>query len=234
MPKKAPKTNQTVPQRGSSTKKQGIQNGHQTRKAVATKRKPKKLPVGKLFMGVALVVLVLAAFGIWQYYEGQKPPAIGGGAGTSPATLSAPNFSLTDINGSQVSLNQFRGKVIGIHFMAVGCHGQINAINQYQLDQLNSTCGSLCAKDAAAFLTIAVATCESSDLEVLRNDYGVSWILGNDYDDETLEIVNAYASHEIGDGTVVLVDKDFNIAYVHTQGVSSDRLSAEIDQLSKA
>jgi hypothetical protein len=58
--------------------------------------------------------------------------------------------------------------------------------------------------------------------------------LGNDYDDGALDIVNAYVPHEIGDGSVVLVDRDFNIVQVYTQGVSSEKLSSRIDQLSKA
>jgi len=201
----------------------------------AAKRRPQKFPFQRLFLGVALIVVILAAYGIWQYYDGQKPPTIGGAAGTiSPPTVSATDFSLADINGTRVTLSQFKGQVIGIHFMAVGCHGQINPINEYQLAQLKGACSNLCGKEPAAILTIAVATCESSDLDVLRTKYGVSWILGNDYDDGALDIVNAYGPHEIGDGSVVLVDRNFNIVQVYTQGVSSERLSSRMDELSKA
>ena len=186
---------------------------------------------------ICLITLVLASYGIWQYYDGQKPPTIGGAAGASASSLStasAPNFSLKDINGTQVSLSQFKGKVIGIHFMAVGCHGQINPINEYQLTQLNGACNNLCGKEDATFLTVAVATCESSDLGVLRSSYGVSWILGNDYADGTLEIVNSYVPFEIRDGTVVLIDKTFSIAEVYQGGVSANQLVSKISQLSGA
>ena len=234
MPKEEKKKSGKERQRERQIRQQRAEGGYQMQKRRDAKSRPRKFPMGKLFLGVALIVLMLTAYGIWQYTEGQKPPTFGGGESISPETVSAPDFSLTDINGTHVSLSQYKGKVIGIHFMAVGCHGQINPINEYQLPQLKGACSSLCGKEPAAILTIAVATCESSDLDVLRTKYGVSWILGNDYDDGALEIVNAYVPHEIGDGSVVLVDKDFNIVQVYTQGVSSERLFSRIDELSKA
>jgi len=211
-------------QRERQIKQQRAEEVYRLRKERAAKKGPRKFPMGKLFLGVALIVLILTGYGIWQAAEGQKPPVFGGGESISPETVSAPEFSLTDINGTQVSLSQYRGKVFGIHFMAVGCHGQINPINEYQLPQLKGACSSLCGKEPAAILTIAVATCESSDLDVLRTKYGVSWILGNDYDDGALDIVNAYIPHEIGDGSVVLVDKTFKIVQFYTKGVSSEKM----------
>ena len=199
------------------------------------KRRPQKFPFQRLFLGVALIVVVLAAYGIWQYYDGQKPPTIGGVSGTvSPSTGPATDFSLRDINGTEVSLSQFNGSVIGIHFMAVGCGGQINPVNEYQLAQLKGTCSNLCGKEPATILTVAVATCESSKIDVLRATYGVSWIMGNDYEDGALDIVNAYVPHEIGDGSVVLIDKAFNVVEVYGGGVAAETLSSRITQLLEA
>jgi len=219
-------------------KNQNSQNMHQSlRQKEAEDRRRTLRSVKIIFSAICLITLLLTSYGIWQYYDGQKPPTIGGAA-TAPdisqSTASAPNFSLKDINGTQVSINQLKGKVIGIHFMAVGCHGQINPINEYQLAQLNSACSNLCGKENAIFLTVAVATCESSDLGVLRSNYGVSWILGNDYADGALEIVNSYVPFEIGDGAVVLVDKNLNIAQIFNGGVSADTLVSKINQLSGA
>ena len=235
MPKEERKKSLKEKQRERQIKQQRAQQGYDTQRERDVKRRPRKWPKGKLIFGVCLIALIFTAYGTWQYYEGQKPPTIGGAAGTiSPPTASATDFSLTDINGTRVTLSQFKGQVIGIHFMSVGCHGQINPINEYQLGQLKGACSNLCGKEPAAILTIAVATCASSDLDVLRRNYGVAWILGNDYDDGALDIVNAYVPHGIGDGSVVLVDRNFNIVQVYTQGVSSERLSSEMDQLSKA
>ena len=180
--------------------------------------------------------MLLTSYGIWQYYDSQKPPTIGSGAAASDISqlVSAPDFSLQDINGTQTSLSQYKGKVVGIHFMAVGCHGQINPINEYQLTQLSKACSNLCKKENVAFLTVAVATCENSQLDVLRSNYGVTWALGNDYTDGALEIVNSYVPFEIGDGAIVLIDKTFSIAGIYNGGISAANLVTKIQQLSGA
>ena len=105
--------------------------------------------------------------------------------------------------------------------------------NSYELAQLNTACNSVCNGNVT-FLTVAVATCESSQLDVLRSDYGVTWALGNDYEDGALEIVNSYVPFGIGDGTIILVDKDHNIAEIYNQGVASSTLVSRINQLSGA
>jgi hypothetical protein len=117
--------------------------------------------------------------------------------------------------------------------MAVGCHGNIEAINSYELTQLSNACNSVC-KGNVTFLTVAVATCENSQLDVLRSNYGVTWVLGNDYADGALEIVNSYVPFGIGDGTIILLDKDHNIAEIYNQGVASNTLVSRINQLTGA
>jgi hypothetical protein len=233
MPKQG-KKNWKDQERERQIKQQRNQQTYQRQsKPNRTNKRSKLRSVKIILSAICLITLLLTAYGIWQYYEGQKPPTIGSGsiASGSSSTTSAPSFSLKDINGTQVSLSDFSGKVIGIHFMAVGCHGQINPINEYQLAQLNSACNSLCGEESTAFLTVAVATCESSDLNVLRSNYGITWTLGNDYSDGTLEIVNSYVPFEIGDGAVVLVDKTSNIAQIYNGGVSANTLVAKINQL---
>lgn len=217
-------------------KKQNTQDANQRSKKRETENRRRNLRNVKIvFSTICLITLLLASYGIWQYYDGQKPPTIGGAAADSSLSNSlAPNFSLKDIDGTQISLSQYKEKVIGIHFMAVGCGGQINPINQFQLSQLNSACNNLCGKADVAFLTVAVATCENSALDALRSSYGISWILGNDYADGALEIVNSYVPFEIGDGAVVLVDKNLNIAQIFNGGVSADALVSKINQLSGA
>ena len=215
-------------------KQQGSKQTAHAQRSRNKKAKPGKFPFQKVFLGIAAIVIIAAAYGIWQTYEAQKPPVIGGVSGTTTTQGAAPDFSLLDINGDSVSLSQFREKVIGIHFMAVGCGGQINEINQYQLTQLKSVCTSHCGDNSSAFLTVAVATCQNSALDQLRSAYGVTWALGNDYGDEVLDIVNKYIPYEIGDGTVVLIDKSFNVAQVYNSGVDAETLSAKIDQLAEA
>ena len=221
-------------QRERQVKQQRASEAYKAQREREVKRRPRKWPKGKLILGICLIALIFTTYCAWQYYEGQKPPSIGGATDKPSSVGLAPDFSLQDINGNSVSLSQFSGKVIGIHFMAVGCHGQINPINEYQLTQLRSACNSLCGKESTAFLTVAVATCPTSDLGTIRAGYGISWIIGNDYDDGTLDIVNAYVPFSIGDGSVVLVDKTFNVAQVYSGGVTAEALSSKINQLIEA
>jgi hypothetical protein len=229
------KVNKNKQSQNGAIKKPNSQDSHQLNRVKANKRR-KMRNTNHIFATIGLIVLLFASYGIWQYFDGQKPPTIGGAAATdgSVSTDATPDFSISDINGTQASLAQYKGEIIAIHFMAVGCHGQINPINEYQLAQLNSACSNICGKQEANFLTVAVATCESSNLDSLRSSYGINWIFGNDYSDGALEIVNSYVPFQIGDGTVVLIDKNFNIAQIYNGGVSSDTLVSKINQLSGA
>ena len=235
MPKEEKRKTWKEVQHERQMKQQLVEEAHLKLTKSNTKRKH-KLPKGTMVFAIVLAALLLSAsaYGIWQYYEGQKPPEIGGGSNVVPtANLNAPapDFSLRDINGTRVSLSQFKGRVIGIHFMAVGCHGQIYEVNEYMLSELRRLCNSYCGNGSITFLTVAVATCENSQLDQLRGNYRANWILGNDYDDEVLDIVDAYAPYEIYDGSVVLIDETFNITQVYTPGASGETLASRVRQM---
>jgi peroxiredoxin len=192
--------------------------------------KPRQWPKGKAFFAVGLVIVVFVAYGIWQYYV-QLPPAIGGDTDEPLQTGSAPDFSLGDINGTQLSLSQFEGNVIAIHFMAVGCSGQYNSINDNQLRQLRTVCNTHCGNSPIKLVTVAVSTCSANDLSLIRSKYGINWALGNDYADGILDVIEAYEPFSIEDGTIILVDKAFNVDEVYTETVTSTTLITRIGQL---
>jgi len=112
--------------------------------------------------------------------------------------------------------------------MGVGCHGQIYPINDYQLTQLKTVCSSYCGNDPITLITVAVATCENSDLEQIRTTYGITWLFGNDYDDGRMEIAQKYGTQ--GDGTIVLIDKEFQISEEYST-IAASTLSSTINQL---
>ena len=233
MPNEKKKKSWKEIQRNRQKKQQMDQEEYREQREQQPKKK-RKLPKGTMIFAIVLAALLISAstYGVWQYYEGQKPPEIGGNIGASASlNVPAPNFSLTDINGTRVSLNQFKGKAIGIHFMAVGCHGQIYQVNEYMLNEVHRLCGIYCGNGSMTFLTVLVATCENSQLDQLREDYSVDWILGNDYDDNVLDIVNAYVPFEIYDGSVVLIDQAFNVAEVYSPGASSGTLASRVQQM---
>lgn len=115
--------------------------------------------------------------------------------------------------------------------MGVGCHGQINPINDNQLTQLKTVCSNYCGNQPVTVVTVAVATCPSSDLEQIRATYGITWSIGNDYDDGTMDTAQQYASQ--GDGTIVLIDKTFHISDSFA-AITASTLTLEIDQLLRA
>jgi hypothetical protein len=135
---------------------------------------------------------------------------------------------MKSIDGTQFSLNNYRGRVVVIHIMGVGCHGQINPINDNQLTQLKTVCSSFCGNKPVTLVTVAVATCPSSDLARIRATYGITWPLGNDYDDGTMEIAQEYASQ--GDGTIVLIDQTFHIVDSYA-AITASTFSSRINQL---
>ncbi|MFP3984749.1 MAG: hypothetical protein ACLFU9_02105 [Candidatus Bathyarchaeia archaeon] len=228
MPKKKKKSWKER-QREKQVKQQRAQEAYQ--RQLQAKRKAKKWPKGKILVGLSFVTLILISYTAWQYYV-QLPPAIGGETGNSPPpTGLAPSFSFSDINGTRFSLSQFNGKVVAVHFMAVGCSGQIYSINDIQLKQLRAVCGDHCSSNPVTMFTVAVATCPNSDLVGIRSTYGITWVFGNDYADGKLDIVEAYKSYSIKDGTILLIDKTFNVNKVYNEATTAEALSSKINQL---
>lgn len=251
MPKKEKKKKKSwkESQREKQIRQQRAEEAYQTWKKRDAEKKARKRSKGKIILGFCIVAVIVMVYGAWQYYI-QLPPSIGTSQEVSPSssetsqgvspsssdepTGSAPDFSLKDINGSQFSLKQFNGKVIAIQFMAVGCGGQIRLITDHQLKQLRSVCDTHCSENRLTIFTIAVSTCERNKLENIRSLYNITWIYGNDYDDKKLDIVDAYEKYSIMDGTIVLIDKSFNVVKVYTEEVTAENLSSTIRQLLEA
>ena len=247
MPKENRKKSWKEKQRERQLRQQRSVEAYRIKRDIEAARKPRQWPKGKILFGVCVLALIIAGYGASQYIQltptissgnaapSQKPPTTTTPTTTptSTSTRSAPNFILKDINGTQFSLNQHSGMVIAIHFMALDCSGSIYPINGYQLQQLKSACSNYCGKKPFDIVTVAVATCQGCDqiLTQIRADYGVTWVMGNDYSDGKMDIVDAYASHSITDGTIVLVDKRLNVAQVYNDAVTADALSSKINQL---
>jgi len=215
-------------QRERQIKQQRVQEAYQIQREREAERKPRKWPKGKILGAICLISLIVVAYGAWQYTQpspiSEEPPPINP---TNP--LQTPyEFTMRDINGTQFSLSSFSERVIVIHVMGVGCHGQIDPINENQLTQLKTVCSSFCGKEPVTLITVAVATCPSSDLAGIRTTYGITWLLGNDYDDGTMDIAQKYATQ--GDGTIVLIDKTFHISDSYGT-ITASTLSSKISQL---
>jgi len=190
-------------------------------------KKPRKWPKGRIIVVISLVAILVAAYGSWHYFtmETASPEPWG----------QAPDFPLMDINSTSIfTLGEFSGKVIAIHFMIVGCHGEVYSIDDNQLRQLKSVCNNFCGGGQFVIITVLSSTCLTSNLTQIRLDYGITWRMGNDYNDGMMDIFKAYEAYSVKDGTIVLVNKTFNVTKVHTEAMTASALSSEIDQLLKA
>jgi hypothetical protein len=190
-------------------------------------KKPRKCPKGRIIVVIFLVAILVAGYGSWQYFtmETERPEPLG----------PAPDFPLMDINSTSIfTLGEFSGKVIAIHFMIVGCHGEVYSIDDNQLRQLKTVCNSFCGGGQFVIITVLSSTCLTSNLTQIRLDYGITWRMGNDYNDGMMDIFKAYEAYSVKDGTIVLVNKTFNVTKVHTEAMTASALSSEIDQLLKA
>jgi len=186
----------------------------------------------KLLLGIGLVVITLAVYGVWQSFGTQNVSPVD----DSSTVNAASNFMLKDINGTQISLNQYSGRPILVHFMALaGCTGEVNDISYTRFQQLGIISTQYSGK--VTIVTVSVATCAGCDtiLAQLRESFDISWILGNDYDDERLDIVQSYSNYSeeqsLYDGTIVLIDKSFNVAQVYNPDATLGMLTSKIDQL---
>ena len=204
-----------------------------------------KTSKGKIILSFCLVTLTVAAFGIWQYYT-NLPPSIGESKETSSSTettsgatssssnqseVLAPDFSLNDINGSRFTLKELEGRVVIVHFMAVGCGGQIRAITDHQLKQLKKVCDNHCGSSNLTMITVVVSTCEGNTLDLIRTFYNITWFFGNDYDDKKLEIIDAYEKYSILDGSIILIDKSLRVAEVYIEEIDAGNLSTTLGRL---
>ena len=193
------------------------------------KEQQKKKQTRRILVAVCLIVIIFGSYAVWQYLSApsENPPEI------KPTTslFSTYEFTMNDINGTQFTLNNYLGKVIVIHLMAVGCSGQINQINNYQLIRLKSLCSGYCDTKPVTVVSVAVATCETSNLAQLRETYGITWFFGNDVDDGIVDIAQNYGVY--GDGTIILIDKDFQVHEAYSD-VGLPALQSEINQLLEA
>lgn len=233
MAKKKKKLSWKERQQRKQMKLQRSQEALQKQRERRAERKSGGWPKIKIFGLFCLIAIIVVSFGVLQYIQPstpseeqppEEPPSI------PPANplYDAYDFTLTDINGTEFSLSDFNGRVVVVHVMGVGCKGQINVINDYELRQLKTVCQSFCGNEDVTLITVVVSTCDRNDLALIRNTYDVTWLFGNDYDDGRVEIVQNYAEH--GDGTIVLIDKTFHVSNSYGE-IDSTTLSSAILQL---
>lgn len=112
----------------------------------------------------------------------------------------AANFILRDPWNNKFSLRQFKGKTVILNFFRIYCGGRIRPETEKQIQELNKVCREFCKSKnctggSLVVLSIALATCSTTDLKDWVKKHNINWFLGNDYDDYNLDIIKSYAEH---------------------------------------
>jgi peroxiredoxin len=148
----------------------------------------------------------------------------GNGNGNGGEELeTAPNFSLTDIDGNDFKLSDYRGKVVILDFMATWCNPCIDV-----MDDLKDIFANYDASDVVIMSIDKDEDENDSMLRDFKESYGDDWIYAVDYDNDV------DAKYNVTDIPVtVIVNKEGKIAYRKLGYSSTDyeTLTAEIDKL---
>lgn len=132
----------------------------------------------------------------------------------------APNFTLTDIDGNEFSLSDYRGKIVLLDFFRIipDCPPCIEAIPH--LKSLHETFG-----EGLVIISISVGSETLDDLQQFRDDYEIGWTIAKG----TLGVSDDYTIQYIP--TLVIVDQDGYIRYRHVGLTEESVLSDEINAI---
>lgn len=136
---------------------------------------------------------------------------------TNVSAEKAPDFTLTDIEGSTFNLSDFKGKVVILDFMATWCSGC-----KAMMDDLKEARSRY---PDAVIISIDIDPTENNEeLENLKNHYGADWIFSIDTDGVGLKYGVAAIPK------TVILNPSGEISFSHTGEVSASRLSSEIEK----
>jgi len=140
----------------------------------------------------------------------------------------APSFTVSDIDGTTVSSEGLSGKVVVLHLAVIYCGGIITDPGKYEIEQVRMAHERF--EGDVAFITVTSENCPTTDLEVIRQQYNISWPLVNDWPD--MRIYGPYADYFSlhGDPTIVLIDASGNVVK-HSGRISAAELGNAIDKV---
>jgi peroxiredoxin len=201
-------------------------------------REPKKSkgwPKGRIFGVAFMFLLVVGIYGAWLYTQSSpngNSNANGSSNGNSNGNgQKAPVFTLTDINGNTVSLENFTGKVVILDFFFPQCQYCDSEI--VHLEEIYREYG----RDEVEIISISVIENTIQELQEFKTgpnsysdlEYEMSWIIARDT--ETANVNSKYGIS--GYPTTVIIDQEGfispNSPFVGL--TSALTLSQEIDNL---
>jgi cytochrome c-type biogenesis protein len=172
------------------------------------RRKDKTQPMDKKVLGALIIVVIIICSILAVIFL------------SSSEITTAPEFTLTDIDGETFNLSDFRGKIVVLDLMAIDCSSC--KIVERNLMDINAEYG-----DEIEIISIDVwpEIDTAQDLRDHRDDNNINWRIALDTD----EIITKYAATEIA--KVVIINSD---GYVVFEKVGISETNEMKDAIDKA
>jgi len=130
----------------------------------------------------------------------------------------APDFTVTDTTGKEVTLSQFRGQVVLLDIMSTTCSGCEKAMKAMQ--DIHPEYGG-----QVQFISVSIAEEDSvEDMKNYKEEKGGDWIFA--YDDD-MEIYSAYSIQQIP--RIIIIDSEGRVTYDHLGAPSKDELGQSLE-----
>jgi peroxiredoxin len=162
-------------------------------------------------LGIAFVVVLVLVVGVYAAWQNTQP--------ASNNRQPAPLFTLTDLDGTTISLGDLTGKVVVLDFFATWCQPCLQEIPH--LAQINENYDS----SHVVVLSIGSSSDSESDLRQFRDEYQMNWAVARDTDGA----LDKYNVRYIP--TLVIVDQEGCIYYRNEGLTDASVLSSNIDVL---
>jgi len=163
----------------------------------------KEIKISKKTIWIVIIAIIIV--GLFFFFKNDDSTGgnvvLSGNIGSNVGDI-APDFSMTDVDDNQISLVQFKGKLVALAFFATWCAPcQIEADRLKQLD--DETGG-----DKFAVYQIGVDNRENlNDLKQFKSGFGNDdWIVGFGFD-----VAEQYNVRTLD--TTLIIDKNGNIVY---------------------
>lgn len=173
-----------------------------------------------MVMGLIIGVVVGVYF---MTISSPENSASGGGENVSIGTdvgERAPDFTLTDIDGNEFSLSDYRDNVVILDFMATWCTWCVREMPD--LVKFHDNYGS----QGVVMISIDVTISETKEqLRNFKNGYGAEWTFARD-------TANVGTTYEVsGIPTKYMINQDGVIVWKHSGATSYSTLESEVSKL---
>lgn len=172
----------------------------------------------------AVIILIIAGV-IYAAVSAFLPPQ--NNSSTYGLSGSAPLFTIDDINGTEISLSDFKGKIVVLYF--------IGSIYEAEINEIDAIWASYRGENVVVIGVInPTCSCTVDLIYTVRRDRNFTWFLARDdaYVTNSLYSKSITSHGEPYFPTVVLIDKNLDIARVYGF-VPASTLSSEIESLIK-